>query len=156
MVGKMQYDQAGLIFLVNSPGLKGEKYDAWIKTGLEIIDKNSTAKVMAVATPSGSFSDWNLVPLPETRCITIEAQREEGGPGMFIYVVEGKTKTLMRLVTWPFQKHFDKLLGVGAFVSRHNWARGDTPFTGEPNSARFEGFAIDWSDWNGTTSAYNV
>ncbi|KAF8752862.1 hypothetical protein RHS01_07433 [Rhizoctonia solani] len=33
MSGTKQYDQAGLIFLVNSPGLEGEKYDSWIKTG---------------------------------------------------------------------------------------------------------------------------
>ncbi|CCO36599.1 putative protein AN7484 [Rhizoctonia solani AG-1 IB] len=158
MVGKMQYDQAGLIFLVNSQGLKDEKYESWFKTGVEIVDKNSTAKVMAAATPPGGFSDWGLFPLPSlnTGCINIEVQREEGGPGVFIYLHDGETKSLTRLVTWAFQKKFDKMLGVGAFVSRHNWAPGDAPFTGEPNYARFEGLTIDWSDWNGTTSQYHV
>ncbi|KAF8699507.1 hypothetical protein RHS03_07151, partial [Rhizoctonia solani] len=156
MSGTKQYDQAGLIFLINSPGLKGEKYDSWIKTGVEIIDTNATSKVMAVATPPGGFSDWNLVPMPKGECINILAQRQEGGPGMFIYVVEGNTKTLMRLITWPFQKNFDKWLGVGTYVARHNWAPGEPPFTGEPNSAKFEGLKIDWSDWNGTTSQYTV
>ncbi|KAH7334137.1 hypothetical protein B0J17DRAFT_675512 [Rhizoctonia solani] len=156
MIGKMQFDQAGLIFLVNSPGLKEEKYDSWIKTGVEIIDTNSTSKVMAVATPAGGYSDWNLVDMPTTKCVTIEVVRQEGGPWMYIYVVEGEKKTLMRLVTWPFQKHLDKTLGVGAIVSRHNWSPGDEPFKGEPNSARFEGLRIDWGDWNGTTSTYNV
>ncbi|QRW22646.1 hypothetical protein RhiXN_07682 [Rhizoctonia solani] len=137
MSGTKQYDQAGLIFLVNSPGLEGEKYDSWIKTGVEIIDTNATSKVMAVATPPGGFSDWNLVPMPK---------------GEF----EGNTKTLMRLITWPFQKNFNKWLGVGTYVARHNWAPGEPPFTGEPNSAKFEGLKIDWSDWNGTTSQYTV
>ncbi|KAH7334138.1 hypothetical protein B0J17DRAFT_721358 [Rhizoctonia solani] len=156
MIGKMQFDQAGLIFLVNSLGLGQEKYESWIKTGVEIIDKNSTSKVMAVATPAGGYSDWNLVDMPTTKCVTMEVERQEGGAWMYIYVVEGEKKTLIRLVTWPFQKHFDKLLGVGVIVSRHNWAPGNTPFTGEPNSARFEGLRIDWGDWNGTTSKYNV
>ncbi|EUC61634.1 DUF1349 family protein, partial [Rhizoctonia solani AG-3 Rhs1AP] len=156
MVGKKQFDQAGMILLVNSPGLGLEKYDSWIKTGVEIIDKNSTAKVMAVATPGGGYSDWNLVEMPSTKCVTIQVERQKGGPWMYIYVLEGKKKTLMRLVTWPFQKHFDQMFGVGVFVARHEWAPGDIPFTGEPNSAKFEGLKIEWDNWNGTNSKYHV
>ena len=75
---------------------------------------------------------------------------------MYIYLLDGDKKTLMRLVTWPFQKHFDKMLGVGVIVARHEWTPGATPFTGEPNSATFEGFKVEWDNWNGTTSKYNV
>ncbi|KAJ1303742.1 hypothetical protein OPQ81_008166 [Rhizoctonia solani] len=154
--GNLQFDQAGLIFLVNSPGLKDEKYEAWIKTGVEIIDTNRTSKAMAVATPAGSFSDWNLVPLPDTKCLTIEVERQVNEPWMYIYVLQGGQKTLIRLVTWPFQKIFDKGLGVGVYVARHNWAPGQAPFTGEPVSAKFEGLKIEWDNWNGTNSKYHV
>ncbi|CAE6536152.1 unnamed protein product [Rhizoctonia solani] len=154
--GKLQFDQAGMIFLVNSPGFKGEKYESWIKTGVEIVDTNGTAKVMAVATPAGGFSDWNLVPMPSTKCVTVQAERVPNSAWMNIYVIEGKTKTLMRLVSWPFQDVFDKYLGVGVYVARHNWTAGDKPFTGEPVAGKFQGMKIEWDNWNGTTSKYHV
>ncbi|KDN32915.1 hypothetical protein RSAG8_13998, partial [Rhizoctonia solani AG-8 WAC10335] len=33
---------------------------------------------MAVATPAGGYSDWNLVGMPTSKCVTILAERQEG------------------------------------------------------------------------------
>ncbi|CAE6463635.1 unnamed protein product [Rhizoctonia solani] len=47
------YDQGGLAFYINSQGLDGEKYESWVKTGIEMFDGKPT--VGTVATPLGGY-----------------------------------------------------------------------------------------------------
>ncbi|KAG8746977.1 hypothetical protein FRC10_002776 [Ceratobasidium sp. 414] len=116
------YDQGGLVLLL--PGteiagsLRSHSYEAWVKTGIEMFD--GKPNVGTVATPPHGYSDWSLVPTPPgTTSVTIEAAREKGGPSLYIYIVEGEQKTLIREVTWVFHGSDPlAMLGVGVYAAR--------------------------------------
>ncbi|KAH7339380.1 hypothetical protein B0J17DRAFT_536688, partial [Rhizoctonia solani] len=134
------YDQGGLVFYINSKGLDGEKYESWVKTGIEQFD--GKPNVGTVATPSGGYSDWSLVPTGG-KSVTIEVAREQGGPSLYVYLVEGETKTLVREVTWVFQDKHDLQLGVGVYAARPTKVDGEESGKGEPLPVQFEGLEIE-------------
>ncbi|KAJ1304340.1 hypothetical protein OPQ81_005497 [Rhizoctonia solani] len=137
------YDQGGLVFYINSPGPEGETYGSWVKTGIEMFD--GKPNVGTVATPLGGYSDWSLVPTG-SKNVTIEVASEQGGPSLYVYLVEGETKTLVREVTWVFQEKHDLLLGVGVYAARPVKLEGEESGKGEPLPVRFEGLEIEWTD----------
>ncbi|KDN44435.1 hypothetical protein RSAG8_05482, partial [Rhizoctonia solani AG-8 WAC10335] len=137
------YDQGGLAFYINSQGLDGEKYESWVKTGIEMFD--GKPNVGTVATPSGGYSDWSLVPAAG-KSATIEVAREAGGPSLYVYLIEGEKKTLVREVTWVFQDKHDLLLGVGVYAARPTKVEGEESGNGELLPVRFDGLEIEWTD----------
>ncbi|CAE6508967.1 unnamed protein product [Rhizoctonia solani] len=137
------YDQGGLVFYINSKGLDEEKYESWVKTGIEMFD--GKPNVGTVATPLGGYSDWSLVPTGGKNA-TLEVVPEQGGPSLYVYLVEGEAKTLVREVTWVFQDKHDLLLGVGVYAARPTKADGEESGKGELLPVRFEGLEIEWAD----------
>ncbi|KAG8710349.1 hypothetical protein FRC11_004596 [Ceratobasidium sp. 423] len=137
------YDQGGLVFYINSKGLGGEKYESWVKTGIEMFD--GKPNVGTVATPLGGYSDWSLVPTGGKN-VTLEVVPEQGGPSLYVYLVEGEIKMLVREVTWVFQEKHDLLLGVGVYAARPTKVDGEESGKGELLPVQFEGLEIEWSD----------
>ncbi|CAE6517617.1 unnamed protein product [Rhizoctonia solani] len=137
------YDQGGLVFYINSPGLEGEKYEAWVKTGIEQFD--GKPNVGTVATPGEGYSDWSLV-ATGGRNATIEVEPEQGGPSLYVYLVEGEKRTLIREVTWVFQEKHDQLLGVGVYAARPTKVQGEEAGKGDALSVNFEGLEIEWTE----------
>ncbi|KAB5593298.1 hypothetical protein CTheo_3216 [Ceratobasidium theobromae] len=138
------YDQGGLVFLVNSPGLDEERYESWVKTGIELFD--GKPNVGTVATPAGGYADWSLVPLQAGTSATIEVTPEKGGSTLYVHLLDGERKTLIREVTWVFQGKHDLLLGVGVYAARPTKLEGEATLKGESLAVHFEGLEIEWND----------
>jgi regulation of enolase protein 1 (concanavalin A-like superfamily) len=138
------YDQGGLVFLLPGADKGPIAFDAWVKTGIEVFD--GEPKVGTVATPSGGYSDWSLFQPPSgTTSITVEAVRKDiGGPGLYVYLVEGEKKTMIREVTWVFVQD-EGLLSVGVYAARPTKADGETD-QGEALTVHFEGLEIEWDE----------
>ncbi|CAE6502931.1 unnamed protein product [Rhizoctonia solani] len=137
------YDQGGLVFYINSQGLDGEKYESWVKTGIEMFE--GKPNVGTVATPLGGYSDWSLVPTGGNNA-TIEVVSKNGGPSLYVYLVEGEKKTLVREVTWVFQEKHDLLLGVGVYAARPTKVEGEEDGNGQLLPVRFDGLEVEWVD----------
>ncbi|KAG9073891.1 hypothetical protein FRC06_011086 [Ceratobasidium sp. 370] len=152
------YDQGGLALLLpgaeiagslrsHSSSLTADKsdtaYEAWVKTGIEMFD--GKPNIGTVATPPHGYSDWSLVPTPPgTTSVTIEAVRQKDGPALYIYLVEGERKTLIREVTWVFRGSDPlAMLGVGVYAARPTKVEGETD-QGEALAVHFEGLEIEW------------
>ncbi|KAG8749745.1 hypothetical protein FRC12_013252 [Ceratobasidium sp. 428] len=153
------YDQGGLILLLpgseNAGSLRSHSsslttsdkndkaYEAWVKTGIEMFD--GKPNVGTVATPAHGYSDWSLVPTPPgTTSVTIEVVRQQDGPGLYIYIVDGDKKTMIREVTWVFHGSDPQgMLGVGVYAARPTKVEGETE-KGEALSVHFEGLEIEW------------
>ncbi|CAE7111425.1 unnamed protein product [Rhizoctonia solani] len=137
------YDQGGLVFYINSQGSDKESYDSWVKTGIEIFD--GKPNVGTVSAPAGEYADWSLVPTGGKNA-TIEVAREQDGPSLYVYLVQGKEKTLIREVTWVFQDKHDLLLGVGVYAARPTRIEGEESGSGQLLPVRFDGLEIEWAD----------
>ncbi|QRV79204.1 hypothetical protein RhiJN_07219 [Ceratobasidium sp. AG-Ba] len=136
------YDQGGLVFYL--PGAAAsEAYQAWVKTGIEMFD--GKPNVGTVATPPQGYSDWSLVPTGATS-VTIEAVRQSDGPALYIYLVEGEKKSLIRETTWVFHgSNPEALLGVGVYAARPTKLEGESD-SGESLTVHFKGLEIEWDN----------
>ncbi|CAE6430547.1 unnamed protein product [Rhizoctonia solani] len=137
------YDQGGFVFYINSQGLDEEKYESWAKTGIEFFDERPN--VGTVATPAGGYSDWSLVSTGE-KSATLEVVPEKDGPSLYVYLIEGDKRTLVREVSWVFQEKHDQLLGVGVYAARPTKVDGEESGKGETLSVNFEGLEIEWAE----------
>jgi len=96
------YDQGGLALFIPD-----EDITKWVKTGIEFV--NEKPFVSTVAT--SRWSDWSLVPLPESAGgkLTIQVERETKGAerveSLWIYIVNDETgeKLGIREITWWFR-----------------------------------------------------
>ncbi|KAF8756900.1 hypothetical protein RHS01_04053 [Rhizoctonia solani] len=80
------------------------------------------------------------------RNATIEVEPEQGGPSLYVYLVEGEKRTLIREVTWVFQEKHDQLLGVGVYAARPTKVQGEEAGKGDALSVNFEGLEIEWTE----------
>ncbi|KAF8608572.1 hypothetical protein BDV93DRAFT_518661 [Ceratobasidium sp. AG-I] len=145
------YDQGGLVLYLPESGSNTltSSYESWVKTGIELFD--GAPNVGTVATPAQGYSDWSLVPTPPgTTSVTIEVVREQKdalGPGLYVYIIEGEKKSLVRETTWVF-KDADQnggLLGVGVYAARPTKVDGEAE-KGEALPVHFKGLQIEWAD----------
>ncbi|KAH7338354.1 hypothetical protein B0J17DRAFT_662215 [Rhizoctonia solani] len=132
------YDHGGLVFYFNPPG---EKYQSWMKTGIEMFD--GKPHVGTVATPSGGYADLSLVSTGG-KSVAIEVVAKQ--PSLEVYLVEGDKRVLIRQVTWVFQEGQELLLGVGVFAARPTKIEGEAVGKGEALAVLFEGLEIEWTD----------
>ncbi|CAE6472115.1 unnamed protein product [Rhizoctonia solani] len=132
------YDHGGLVFHINSPG---EKYQSWIKTGIEMFD--GEPHVGTVATPLGGYADLSLFPATG-KSVTIEVVAKK--PSLEVYLIEREKRMLIRQVTWVFQENQELVLGVGIFAARPTKLEGEEIGKGEALAVSFEGLEIEWSD----------
>jgi len=96
------YDQGGLVMFIPDEDIK-----KWVKTGIEFF--RGKPYVGTVAT--SRWSDWSLVPLPESAGgkVTIQIERETKGDerveSLWIYIVNEETgeKEGIREITWWFR-----------------------------------------------------
>lgn len=103
---KDQYNQGGLILVLNSAG-EGRK---WIKTGIEL----THGKPHVSTVTKDRWADWSLLPIPSGgAAATIEVVREEGNT-LWIYLVEATQKFPIREVTWAFEGIQDCWVGLYA------------------------------------------
>lgn len=103
---KEQYDQAGLVLSLKSPGAAGplpaDSPPKWLKTGVEYY--NGLPKAATVACDS--WADWSLSDVKGKEGDWVTVQVENGtdalGKSFWIYQVVGGEKVPMREVCWVF------------------------------------------------------
>ncbi|CAE6359146.1 unnamed protein product [Rhizoctonia solani] len=132
------YDHGGLVFHINSPG---EKYQSWVKTGIEMFE--GKPHVSTVATPEGGYADLSLA-VASGKSATIEVVAER--PSMKISPFFCPLRSGIRQVTWAFQENQDLLLGVGIFAARPTKTEGEETGKGEALVVSFEDLKIEWTD----------
>lgn len=96
------YDQGGLVLFIPD-----EDITKWVKTGVEFF--NGKPFIGTVAT--SRWSDWSLVPLPESAGgkVTLQVEREtkngERVESLWIYIIDPATgeKVPLRELTWFFR-----------------------------------------------------
>lgn len=118
------YDQGGLV--ITFPQKDGGK-TKWIKGGVELMD--GKPRVAVVATDR--WSDCALQVHSRER-VTIEFQRqinEDGqlGPKLWVWVVEGEQRSLIREITWVFEEGGtnEGTMTVGAYACRPHKGSGE-------------------------------
>jgi len=96
------YDQGGLALFIPDEDIK-----KWVKTGIEFV----WGKPFVGTVATSRWSDWSLVPLPESAGgkITIQVERETKGDerveSLWIYIINEETgeKQGIREITWWFR-----------------------------------------------------
>ncbi|KAI9883203.1 MAG: hypothetical protein M1823_005029 [Watsoniomyces obsoletus] len=117
------YDQGGLV--ITFPQKDGVK-PKWVKGGVELMD--GKPRVAVVATDR--WSDCALQ-VHSSESVTIEFQREikEGkvGAKLWVWVVDGEKRSLIREITWVFEEGetSDGTMTVGAYAARPHSGSGE-------------------------------
>lgn len=128
-----KYDQGGLALFIPD-----EDITKWVKTGIEFVW--GKPHISAVAT--SRWSDWSIVPLPESAGgkVTIQVEREVKGndrvESLWIYIVNPETgeKQGIREITWWFRHDIDggntepakdRCLLVGVYGARPTVPEGE-------------------------------
>lgn len=112
-----EYDQGGLILVINGPGGSQQ----WIKTGIEFVKEKSHISTVA----KDRWADWSLLPVPSGGpAATIEMVREQDG-SLWIYLFEGIQRVPVREVTWAFEDDDKKECWIGTYVARPSDKGGD-------------------------------
>ncbi|KAF8159708.1 hypothetical protein B0H34DRAFT_704544 [Crassisporium funariophilum] len=96
------YDQGGLALFIPDEDVK-----KWVKTGIEYV----WGKPFVGTVATSRWSDWSLVPLPESAGgkVTIQVERETKGEerveSLWIYLINEETgeKLGIREITWWFR-----------------------------------------------------
>ena len=96
------YDQGGLALFIPDEDIK-----KWVKTGIEYV----WGKPFVGTVATSRWSDWSLVPLPESANgkVTIQVERETKGDerveSLWIYIINEETgeKLGIREITWWFR-----------------------------------------------------
>ncbi|RJE22566.1 hypothetical protein PHISCL_05112 [Aspergillus sclerotialis] len=107
---KDQYDQGGLILILNSVDGKQK----WVKTGIEL----THGKPHVSAVTKDRWADWSLLPVPSGgRAATMEMVREKDN-SLWIYLIEGVQKSPIREVSWVFEEEGVQDCLVGVYVAK--------------------------------------
>ena len=95
------YDQGGLALFIPDEDMK-----KWVKTGIEYV----WGKPFVGTVATSRWSDWSLVPLPESANgkVTIQVERETKGDerveSLWIYIINEQGEKLgIREITWWFR-----------------------------------------------------
>ncbi|KAG6041433.1 hypothetical protein E4U41_004283 [Claviceps citrina] len=134
-----QFDQAGIL-LTYTKGADRK----WIKSGVELF--NHAPRLSTVSTDN--YSDWSVSDAPHadeirTGCkpvtITVERMDDELGLSLWVYHVDGSTKTPLREITWPYGTAGEGWeLEVSAAIARpHKDAQ-------DKLEATFQSFDVKW------------
>ncbi|KFA65929.1 hypothetical protein S40285_02367 [Stachybotrys chlorohalonatus IBT 40285] len=136
-----QYDQVGLLFTIAKPSAAKPQ---WIKAGIEFY--NDLPRLSVVCCES--WADWSVADVGPDAAPKIQAGKQgvtiafekvvsknSGGVSLWIYYVDGETRTPLREVGWFFAE--DGEVDVSAFAAR------DKKGT-EPLVASFWGFDVKW------------
>lgn len=123
---KEQYDQAGLVLSLKTPGaagpLPGDSPPKWLKTGVEYY--NGVPKAATVACDS--WADWSLGDVKKGKeggdwvTVLVENGADELGKSLWVYQVVDGEKVPLREVCWVFG-HGDPekwVLSVEAYACR--------------------------------------
>jgi len=117
------YDQGGILLQLPSKTESGEK-QRWVKTGIEFYNERANLSTVAAC----EWADWSLLPL-SSNSVTIEVQREPvdkaagKGSSLWVYMLDGETRTAVREVTWAFE--FEGEMQVGLYAARPTKAEDD-------------------------------
>ncbi|KAL4917492.1 hypothetical protein BDW62DRAFT_211184 [Aspergillus aurantiobrunneus] len=112
-----KYDQGGLIVVLNVPN-GGRK---WVKTGIEL----THGKPHLSTVTRDQWADWSLLPVPSGGAgATLEIVREPDD-SLWIYLVEGVSKSPIREVTWVFAEKNVTDIWVGVYAARPSSEGGD-------------------------------
>jgi regulation of enolase protein 1 (concanavalin A-like superfamily) len=148
------YDQGGLALFIPDEDIK-----KWVKTGIEFV----WGKPFVGAVATSRWSDWSLVPLPESANgkVTIQVERETKGDerveSLWIYIVNEETgeKLGIREITWWFRHDIlgreaseveePRSLLIGVYAARPTVPEGQGREQ-EELSVNFEGFQVTLFD----------
>lgn len=142
---KEQYDQAGLVLSLKSPGaagpLPGDSPPKWLKTGVEYY--NGVPKAATVGCDL--WADWSLADVKGKEgdwvTVLVENGRDVLGKSFWIYQVVDGEKVPMREVCWVFG-HGDPdkwELSVEAYACR------PAKDAGEDLEVEFKDFDVQWA-----------
>ncbi|KAL2866413.1 uncharacterized protein BJX67DRAFT_138835 [Aspergillus lucknowensis] len=105
-----KYDQGGLIFVLN--GANGSR--KWVKTGIEL----THGKPHLSTVTKDRWADWSLLAVPSGGAgATLEVVREPDD-SLWIYLVEGVSKSPLREVTWVFAEEDVTEFWIGIYAAR--------------------------------------
>ncbi|KAJ5102739.1 hypothetical protein N7532_003268 [Penicillium argentinense] len=105
-----RYDQGGLLFVLNYRD--GSR--KWLKAGIEL----THGKPHLSAVTKDRYADWSLLPVPSGgNAATLEMVREADN-SLWVYLVEGVSKSPIREVTWVFEEKEVTECWVGVFAAR--------------------------------------
>lgn len=148
------YDQGGLALFIPDEDLK-----KWVKTGIEFV----WGKPFVGTVATSRWSDWSLVPLPESAAgkVTIQVERETKGDerveSLWIYIINEETgeKVGIREITWWFRHDINggdsaapednRTLLIGVYAARPTVPEG----AGKENEeleVKLEGFEVTLFD----------
>ncbi|KAF9470856.1 hypothetical protein BDN70DRAFT_888690 [Pholiota conissans] len=148
------YDQGGIVLFIPDEDLK-----KWVKTGIEFV----WGKPFVGAVATSRWSDWSLVPLPESAQgkVTIQVERETKGDerveSLWIYIINEETgeKLGIREITWWFRHDIvgkdtpeveeARNLLVGVYAARPTVPEGEGR-EHEKLEVTFEGFEVKLFD----------
>ncbi|KAL2853437.1 hypothetical protein BJY01DRAFT_232208 [Aspergillus pseudoustus] len=112
-----KYDQGGLILVLN--GANGTR--KWVKTGIELTHGKPHLSTVA----RDRWADWSLLPVPSGGAgATLEIVREPDD-SLWIYLVEGVSKSPIREVTWVFAEEDITDCWIGIYAARPSSEGGD-------------------------------
>ncbi|KAK7419692.1 hypothetical protein QQZ08_010779 [Neonectria magnoliae] len=137
-----QYDQAGILLTLTHASA-GRK---WIKAGIEFY--NGTARLSVVACDA--WADWSVASaagaediVAGAKSVTIAVEKDTSGLGssLWVYVVDGETKTPLREICWVYGRDGGEgwELEVSALA-----ARPDKEIDSELE-VKFEDFDVKWT-----------
>ncbi|KAF7552664.1 hypothetical protein G7Z17_g4182 [Cylindrodendrum hubeiense] len=139
-----QYDQAGLLLtLTNTANPSAPR--KWIKAGIEYY--NGTARLSVVACDT--WADWSVADaaggadvVAGTKSVTVSvvSEGDELGKSLWVYAVDGETKTPLREICWVLGDNGGEGLDleVSALV-----ARPGKDINGELE-VKFQDFDVQW------------
>ncbi|PPQ88130.1 hypothetical protein CVT25_004887 [Psilocybe cyanescens] len=148
------YDQGGLALFIPDEDLK-----KWVKTGIEYV----WGKPFVGTVATSRWSDWSLVPLPESAGgkVTIQVERETKGDdrveSLWVYIINEETgeKLGIREITWFFRHDVDsgeaiqedqsRTLLVGVYGARPTVPEGEGR-ENEELEVKLEGFEVTLFD----------
>ncbi|PPR02041.1 hypothetical protein CVT24_011201 [Panaeolus cyanescens] len=148
------YDQGGLALFIPDEDTK-----KWVKTGIEYV----WGKPFVGTVASSRWSDWSLVPLPESAGgkVTIQVERETKNgdrvESLWVYIVNEETgeKMGIREITWWFRhdiedkdvqvKDGNRTLLVGVYGARPQVPQGEGR-EHEELEVKFENFEVTLFD----------
>lgn len=138
----LQFDQAGLIFVLPHPSLPKPSLDQpgsksnsetgihpkWVKAGIEVWEGDAWGSIVARDT----WSDWSLFELPSTsseanpgilegkEAMTVTLEADRVGDALMIYMaVEGGKRKPIRKVPWFFmQDETEETAWIGIYGAR--------------------------------------
>ncbi|KAL4927379.1 uncharacterized protein BDV17DRAFT_292603 [Aspergillus undulatus] len=112
-----KYDQGGLILVLN----RADGSRKWVKTGIEL----THGKPHLSTVTRDRWADWSLLPVPSGGAgATLEVVREPDD-SLWIYLVEGVSKSPIREVTWVFAEEDVADAWIGFYAARPSSEGGD-------------------------------